>query len=324
MSENQQQSHNEEVHEIMGQMPRWLIRWGLTVIFLIFAGILFGTFFISSPETISGPIVLAINHPPAHIKARCDGEIRTVFYSNHSRIDSGSVIARLSDRAEYEAVKRLEGHLAASISLHAAQLARQPWIDSLFCLGPALRSDYTTFRSVCHELTEALRVASSERSTLQESLIVFQWRDKLITGVERWKEANLIVAPLSGRLHWLGHSRIESGELLGAIFPDSDSSLLRLRGTMIIPQYTIPKLRSGQQVSVRVGSSPTTSVMLTGVVDNYIPLSDRDDCLVSIDFPEGIPSSLTDYLQHSVQISAQAEIIVRPLRMFDRFISFRK
>jgi hypothetical protein len=48
--------HSEEVQEIMGRQPSWILRWGITVIFGLAAAIILGCYFIKYPQTVSADI----------------------------------------------------------------------------------------------------------------------------------------------------------------------------------------------------------------------------------------------------------------------------
>ena len=43
------QTHSEEVQDIMSHIPNSVIRWGLTVIFLVFALLVIGSYFFRVP-----------------------------------------------------------------------------------------------------------------------------------------------------------------------------------------------------------------------------------------------------------------------------------
>lgn len=47
--------HSREVQDILGKPPSWLIRWGITVLFLIIASLVGGCYFIKYPEVITVP-----------------------------------------------------------------------------------------------------------------------------------------------------------------------------------------------------------------------------------------------------------------------------
>ena len=50
--------HSEEAQSILGRAPSWVVRWGVTVVFCIFGGILLGCYFIKYPDTIEAPAVI--------------------------------------------------------------------------------------------------------------------------------------------------------------------------------------------------------------------------------------------------------------------------
>ena len=50
--------YSEEAQSILGRAPSWVVRWGVTVVFCIFGGILLGCYFIKYPDTIEAPAVI--------------------------------------------------------------------------------------------------------------------------------------------------------------------------------------------------------------------------------------------------------------------------
>lgn len=53
--------HSEDVQEIMGEVPPWILRWGITVIAIVMFIMLAGTFLFHYPEKLSGQITIQ-NH----------------------------------------------------------------------------------------------------------------------------------------------------------------------------------------------------------------------------------------------------------------------
>jgi len=62
--------HNEEVREIMKEIPGSIIRWGLAIIFLIFVSIIIGSYFFQFKEIVSAPLIITTTNPPAPIIAK--------------------------------------------------------------------------------------------------------------------------------------------------------------------------------------------------------------------------------------------------------------
>lgn len=64
------EDHSEEVQQILGQIPKWVIRWGITVLFIIAAVIFIGSRFIPYPEITNIPISITSQNAPAPLVAQ--------------------------------------------------------------------------------------------------------------------------------------------------------------------------------------------------------------------------------------------------------------
>jgi hypothetical protein len=61
---------SEEVQEIISHVPGWMVRWGLSLIFLIFALILFLSWFIRYPDVVKAQVVITTSPAPLTIVTR--------------------------------------------------------------------------------------------------------------------------------------------------------------------------------------------------------------------------------------------------------------
>lgn len=100
--------HNEEVREIMQEIPGSLIRWGLMIIFLVFASIIAGSYFFKFKEIVSAPLVITTSSPPAPIIAKTSGRIARWFVTDGQPVKSGSLIALISNPASLEDFYQVE------------------------------------------------------------------------------------------------------------------------------------------------------------------------------------------------------------------------
>ena len=57
--------HSEEAQQILGRIPSWIIRWGVTVIFAVFALILIGCCIIKYPERVTATVTITTGNSPA-------------------------------------------------------------------------------------------------------------------------------------------------------------------------------------------------------------------------------------------------------------------
>ena len=100
--------HNEEVREIMQEIPGSLIRIGLTIIFLIFASIIAGSYFFKFKEIVSAPLVITTSSPPAPIITKTSGRITRWFVADGQTVNKGDLITLINNPASLEDFYQVE------------------------------------------------------------------------------------------------------------------------------------------------------------------------------------------------------------------------
>jgi len=103
--------HSEPVQEIMGTIPSWITRWGVTIIFSILVLILVGCCVIRYPETVVGKVELVSSNPPADLVARQSGLIDSLFVRNGYRVGTGGMVAVITSSAVLDNVLEVEAFL---------------------------------------------------------------------------------------------------------------------------------------------------------------------------------------------------------------------
>ncbi len=101
---------SEEVQEIMGQIPSWILRWGITTIALVLFAIFVGCFFFRYPDTLSAPVTVTSSTPPVEIYAKVSGKLDTIMLYNHQSVQKNDIIAVIESTAKYEDVEDLQKH----------------------------------------------------------------------------------------------------------------------------------------------------------------------------------------------------------------------
>ena len=105
MPERGDNYYSEPVQEIMGSIPSWITRWGVTVIAGIFALIIIGCCIIRYPQTLTSSITLTSENPPSDLASRYDGLLDTVCVVNGQKVSGGDLVALLSTPADYGDIK---------------------------------------------------------------------------------------------------------------------------------------------------------------------------------------------------------------------------
>ncbi|WP_353088882.1 HlyD family efflux transporter periplasmic adaptor subunit [Flavobacterium sp.] len=95
---------SEEVQEILTQVPHWLIRWGSMTILGVIILLIFTSWFIKYPDTISTKIVITTNIPPQKLIAKNTGRIETILVDDQSNVTENTPIAVIENSANYKDV----------------------------------------------------------------------------------------------------------------------------------------------------------------------------------------------------------------------------
>ncbi|MFN7330369.1 MAG: hypothetical protein ACK5UP_12790, partial [Bacteroidota bacterium] len=98
---------SEEVQDIISQVPGWLLRWGISLIFILFIALLATSWFIRYPDVIKATVVVTTNPAPITLVSRASGKILLLKKSNEV-VKKDEVIAILQTNARYEDVLNLE------------------------------------------------------------------------------------------------------------------------------------------------------------------------------------------------------------------------
>jgi hypothetical protein len=101
---------SEEVQEIISHVPNGLIRWGVTVIFIVIVSLLGITWFIKYPDLLTAKVVITTNPAPVSLVSRTNGKI-TLLKEDNLTCHKGEIIAYIQSNADVEAVLAIEKNL---------------------------------------------------------------------------------------------------------------------------------------------------------------------------------------------------------------------
>ncbi len=109
--ESQVEIRSEEVDEIMGKSPAWIISWGITVIFIVVAALLIGSYFFKYPDVINSTIVVTSENIPVTMVAKTSGKIERLFVKDKQFVNKNEVLALIENPTNYNDVVKLKQQL---------------------------------------------------------------------------------------------------------------------------------------------------------------------------------------------------------------------
>ncbi|WP_352422608.1 HlyD family efflux transporter periplasmic adaptor subunit [Proteiniphilum sp.] len=90
---------SEEVQEVMSQIPPWILRRGITLLFVIILLLLIGSWFFKYPDTIQAEITVTSQEPPVSVIARSTGKIDQIYAENGQEVVHGEPLAVIQNPA---------------------------------------------------------------------------------------------------------------------------------------------------------------------------------------------------------------------------------
>lgn len=132
----------EEVQEILTRPPHALIRWGITVFFVVLALFFIGGCFFKYPDVITANITITTEHPPVWIVARGSGKIKEVYRQDRDSIRAETIIAVLENPAKTDDVLLLKRELASFYPTDSSICSRR--FSERLALG-SIQNAYASF-----------------------------------------------------------------------------------------------------------------------------------------------------------------------------------
>jgi multidrug resistance efflux pump len=104
---------SEEVQEVMSEIPSWILRRGITSLFIIVLALLIGSWLFKYPDTITAEITVTSLDPPASIIARSSGKMDGIFVENNEAVMPETPLAVIQNPAKTEDMLELKSMMKA-------------------------------------------------------------------------------------------------------------------------------------------------------------------------------------------------------------------
>lgn len=292
---------SEEVQEVMGQIPAWIVRWGITILFIVVLGLLVGSCFFKYPDVIGTEMTLTSRNPVSEVVTRSAGRVSGLYVSDGQEVKEGVPLAVIENAAVTEDVFRLK-KLLARYAEEPEQLSYS-LLQDVWQLGD-IQSAY-------------MGLAGKEVSARDYRAALGQ----LLAAVRRWEMDYCLEAPASGRVQLLRQGypnlHLSAGEVFCRIVPEKGGEWM---GRAVLPVLRSGKVKVGQRVIVRFSNYPDQEFgVVNGRVSAISLVPTEDNYVVEIVFPNQMTTNYGICLPASQEIKASADIVTEDLRLIERF-----
>jgi multidrug efflux pump subunit AcrA (membrane-fusion protein) len=131
------------IEAIIGREPSWLIRSGISLLFIVFIFLIAVSWFIKYPDAIVAPITITAVNPPVEVVSKANGRIIDLFIQENELVTVGQPLALLESPVNYSQLTSLQTTLETledklSVTQLDNQLMSQLAFEELGDLQPAL------------------------------------------------------------------------------------------------------------------------------------------------------------------------------------------
>ncbi len=102
---------SEEVQEILGTPPHWLLRWGMLLSFIFIIILAWSLYWFSFPETVKAKIRLTKEDPPINLIVESSTYITDILVQSEDTVVAGQTVFVLDSEAKFEDVLSLDDYL---------------------------------------------------------------------------------------------------------------------------------------------------------------------------------------------------------------------
>ena len=149
LSEDNLNLRSEEVQEILGRPPRWIVRVGVSIIFVVVAGLFVGSYFLKYPDILPATITVTTENLPAGVMAMTTGKIDTIAVAEKQTVKEGELLAVVRNPAKLEDVMMvkwmLEGADTVDVETRRAASLHLGDLQSAYTAFDNALTDYRHF-----------------------------------------------------------------------------------------------------------------------------------------------------------------------------------
>ena len=165
----------DEISDVIGNPPNWLMRSGIGMVALVFGTIIFMTYFIKYPDKITGQGFMTSTTPPIELVSRSDGYIEDILVEENQLVKKGDVLVYVNNTTNPDEIEKLTDWIKKYEAIQNPRHYRKFEIPSDLQVG-VLQGDYASLYLKYNELRQNL----ANQTTSQRVEKIYDEIDKII------------------------------------------------------------------------------------------------------------------------------------------------
>ena len=103
-----QLTEQDQVQTILGKPPGWILRWGISFIFMTVLILIFLSYLVKFPDIIPARVTLTTEIPPVHLFVQSGGKIENLLVEDKQAVTENDLLAIIQNPANHFDIVTLE------------------------------------------------------------------------------------------------------------------------------------------------------------------------------------------------------------------------
>ncbi len=147
---------SEEMQDILGYVPHWIVRWGASVILSVLVLLILISYLVKYPDVIPARITLQTQSPPIPVISRNNGKLIQLNVENEQMVVKDEIVGILNSSTDTSSVLQLKSELKKIEGLEVNRSIGKVKLNSVNHLG-ALEDVYAQLLRSVNEYQTFLR-----------------------------------------------------------------------------------------------------------------------------------------------------------------------
>ena len=168
---------SEEVKEILGHIPHWIIRWGTALVVIIIALIITGSWWFKYPDMVNAPVLVTTENPPSNAVARTNGKIMQLFVRDNEEVSTGQILALIENPGKLEDIILLKAELDSFRNEITTSINHK---ESAFSKNPVLgdiQPNYANFLKQYNDFIQFLKLDYHNQKIISLKAEILKYKD---------------------------------------------------------------------------------------------------------------------------------------------------
>ncbi|MEN8154746.1 MAG: HlyD family efflux transporter periplasmic adaptor subunit [Acidobacteriota bacterium] len=103
--------YSDEMQDVVGEVPSWIIRSGISMLFIVILSFLVGSWFFKYPDIMISNIIITTKNPTVFLIANSDGNLEKLYVKNNQIVEKDQIIAMIGNNTDYNSIHELKSSL---------------------------------------------------------------------------------------------------------------------------------------------------------------------------------------------------------------------